>query len=311
MPSASVALAIARPVSAAEIGHGVSLQVGPYRVRMRTPLPEVAASIATLYRDYQRVPDEDFVDFDVAVRRPDGLRRWWRPQVVFDHGGELPFNALPGDQGLPLLEWGLNWCVYSLSHAHLTLHAAVLERGGRALILPAPSGSGKSTLCAGLAFGGWRLLSDELALICPTERNLIPNPRPISLKNESIPVVREFAPDAEIGSLVRETLKGVVAHVRAPASAVTASRSRAEPGWIVLPRYRPGATACLTPLPRARALLQLVENAFNYDVFGAEGFELLASMVGRSRCFELEYGRLPEAVDLLSRLAAEDDGASG
>jgi hypothetical protein len=43
----------------------------------------------------------------------------------------------------------------------------VLERGGRALLLPAPSGSGKSTLCAGLAFNGWRLLSDELALLDP------------------------------------------------------------------------------------------------------------------------------------------------
>lgn len=290
-------------LDAAAIRNGVTLRVGPYRLRLRTPLPDVADSIARLYRDYPRAQAGDFIDFDVSVRRPAGLRRWWRPQVVFEHDGELPFNALPADQGFPLLEWGLNWCVYSLSHAHLTLHAAILERGGRALILPAPSGSGKSTLCAGLAFGGWRLLSDELALLCPQERNFRPNPRPISLKNESIEVVRDFAPEAEIGSLVHETLKGVVAHLRPPARSVEAADQRAEPSWIVMPRFVPGAPAALTPLPRARALMLLVENAFNYDVFGAEGFELLASVVDRSRCLAFEYSNLSEAVALFDRLS--------
>lgn len=294
------------PLSPADLEAGVGLRVGPYGVRLRTTIDTVARSISVLYRDYPRTAEGAFIDFDVAIRRPDSLRRWWHPQVVFDHGGELPFNALPGDQGLPLLEWGLNWCVYSLSHAHLTLHAAVLERGGRALILPAPSGSGKSTLCAGLAFGGWRLLSDELALVCPAQRDLIPNPRPISLKNESIRVVQEFAPRLEVGSVVRETLKGVVAHVKPPTSAVAAAATRARPGWIVLPRFRPGAAAKLTALPRARALMALVENAFNYDVFGSDGFDLLASVVDRSDCFEFEYSSLPEAVAVFERLAPHD-----
>lgn len=282
---------------------GLRLQMGPYVARIRSPLPEVADSVAALYRHHAVAGDSSFVDFDVAVRRPRTLRAMWRPQVVFEFEGDEPFNPLPGDQGFPLLEWGLNWCVYGLCHQHMTLHAAVLERNGRALLLPAPSGSGKSTLCAALAFSGWRLLSDELALIAPGSAELLPLPRPVSLKNASIDVIRRFAPQVEFGSIVHETAKGVVAHFVPPISAVQSSQQRARPAWVIFPKYSAGAPARLVPMERSRTFMQLIENAFNYDIFGREGFELLASVVDRSLCYSFEYGDLAEAVALFDGLA--------
>ncbi len=283
---------------------GLPLRTGPFVSRIRTQLPEVARAFHALYADYAVADDAEFVDFQVGVHRPQGLRGLWHPQVVFTFEGEEPFNPLPGDQGFPLLEWGLNWCVYGHCHQYLILHAAVLERNGRALVLPAPSGSGKSTLCAALTFAGWRLLSDELTLISPADGRIVPNPRPVSLKNESIEVIQRFAPQVRFGSRVEETVKGVVAHFPAPAAAVAAAETAALPGWIVLPRYVAGAPASLEPLERARAFIALVENAFNYDVFGVEGFELLASFVDRSLAFAFEYGNIHEAVHLFDRLAS-------
>ncbi len=289
---------------------GLCLRLGPYVARIRSPLADVAGSVATLYRHHTVADGPCLVDFDVAVRRPWSLRAMWRPQVVFEFEGEEPFNPLPGDQGFPLLEWGLNWCVYGLCHQHLTLHSAVLERGGRALLLPAPSGSGKSTLCAALVFSGWRLLSDELALIMPDKGELLPLPRPVSLKNASIDVIRRFAPQVEFGSRVEETAKGIVAHFPPPASAVQASDRRAPPGWVVFPKYSAGAPARLVPMERSRTFLQLIENAFNYDIFGREGFDLLGSVVDRSLCYSFEYGDLDEAVRLFDRLSRGDLGAA-
>jgi HprK-related kinase A len=282
---------------------GLTLRTGPFRARIFSRLPEVADAVGTLYADHELAAHDDFIDFEVAVQRPAGLRRLWRPQVEFQFDGQPPFNPLPGDQGFPLLEWGLNWCVYGQCHQYLILHAAVLERGGRALILPAPSGSGKSTLCAGLLFNGWRLLSDELTLICPQRGDIVPNPRPVSLKNESIDVISGFAPQVRFGSRVSETTKGVVAHFAAPTEALRRAGQRARPGWVVLPRYVRQSPAVLQPLDRARAFMHLVENAFNYDIFGAEGFELLASVIDRSDCYSFEYSSLPEAVALFDRLA--------
>jgi HprK-related kinase A len=270
---------------------------------VRTPLAPVQRSIAALYAEHPIVAADAFVDFDVLVRRPSGLRRWWHPQVEFVFDGRAPFNPLPGDQGFALLEWGLNWCVYGQCHQHLTLHAAVLERNGHALILPAPSGSGKSTLAAALLHRGWRLLSDELALIDPASAELIPMPRPVSLKNASIDVMRRFVPGLEFGAMVHETSKGVVAHFAPPAAAVAAAQRRAAPGWIVFPRYARGSEARLEPMERARAFMGLVENAFNYDIFGDEGFELLRTLVDRSGCFSFSYSQLEEAASWFERLA--------
>ncbi len=282
---------------------GLSLRTGPFAANVRSPLAEVASAMATLYADYPLLGPDDFIDFRVGVRRPAGWRQVWQPQVIFELDGQAPFNPLPGDQGFPLLEWGLNWCVYGLCHQYLAVHAAVLERNGRAVILPAPSGSGKSTLCAGLLFGGWRLLSDELALICPQTGDIVPIPRPVSLKNASIDVIQACAPEVRFGSRVAETSKGVVAHFQPPADAVRRASERALPGWVVLPKYVPEHPATLQPLEKSRAFMHLVENAFNYDVFGAEGFQLLGSVIDRCPCFSFEYGHLPQAVELFNRLA--------
>lgn len=285
---------------------GLALRTGPVAVRISTPLAQVADSVLNLYAHHPLVADGEFIDFNVTVRRPAGLRAWYQPQVVFHLDGQEPFNPLPGDQGFPLLEWGLNWCVYGMCHQYLVLHAAVLERGGRALIMPAPSGSGKSTLCAGLLFNGWRLLSDELTLIDPHDGMIVPIPRPVSIKNQSIEVLQALNPQMRLGSRVAETLKGVVAHFPPPAEAVAQAHVRAVPAWVVLPRYVPGLPATLTPISRARGFMHLVENAFNYDIFGAEGFQLLGSVIDRSQCFTFEYGDLPEAIALFARLADGD-----
>ncbi len=282
---------------------GLRLRMGPFVTAVQTPLGDVARSVHQLYAGYPLVAEEEFTDFSVSIRRPAGVRRFWNPQVTFGLDGQEPFNPLPGDQGFPLLEWGLNWCVYGMCHQYLILHAAVLERHGRALILPAPSGSGKSTLCAALLFHGWRLLSDELTLICPKTGDLIPNPRPVSLKNASIEVISKLAPGVHFGSRIEETTKGVVAHFAAPVSALAGAQRPASPGWVVLPKYRAGAATRMQPLEKARALVQLAENSFNYDLYGCEGFDLLAQLVHRSDCFSFEYSQLSEALELFDRLA--------
>lgn len=283
---------------------GLGLQTGPFTVRVRTRLDDVADAIIALYAGHPLAPDPGVFDFGVSIKRTTQLRTLWRPQVAFEVEGQTPFNPLRGDQGLPLLEWGLNWCVYASCHQYLILHAAVLEREGRALILPAPSGSGKSTLCAALAFNGWRLLSDELTLIHPADGSLVPLPRPVSLKNESIDVMARFVPGLQFGSRVSETTKGVVAHFKPPADALHRAHEHAMPAWVVLPRYVAGSKPSLLPLSKARGFMSLVENAFNYDVFGAEGFGLLGALVDRSECFSFEYSQLSEAMEVFGRLAS-------
>jgi HprK-related kinase A len=283
---------------------GLRLRTGPVAVRITSSLREVESGVCLHYARHPLVGDDEFIDFHVSVQRPRTIRRWIEPQVVFGFDGDMPFAPLPGDQGFPMLEWGLNWCVSSHCHQFLIVHAAVLERNGRAVLLPAPSGSGKSTLCAGLAYaGGWRLLSDELALLDLNAQQVWPLPRPVSLKNTSIDVIRSIAPRVQFSAEVRETIKGRVAHASPPAGAVEQAQSPARPCWVVLPRYAAGEPARLAPLPRARAFMALVDNAFNYTVHGREGFLGLGDLIQRMDCFEFSYGNLAEALATFDRLA--------
>ena len=263
------------------------------------------AGVSLHYRDYRISDAGGFADFDVRVGRPSNLRRWVKPQAHFFLDGQSPFSPLPLDQAFAMLEWGLNWCVSAHCHQYLIFHAAVVERSGHAMVLPAPPGSGKSTLCAGLIHRGWRLLSDELALIDPASCAIVPMPRPVSLKNGAIDVMRAFAPAAAIGRPVHDTVKGSVAHMRSPSDSVGRAMELAQPGWIVFPRYRSGAAAVLTSLPKERAVMQMAANAFNYGVHGRRGFEQLAAFVDRCGCYEFEYGNLDEAARVFDDLAGD------
>jgi HprK-related kinase A len=296
-----------RELAARLAGPGLVLRTGPFANRIRSDVAQLRDGIALLYADYPVDEPGGFADFHLSLHRAGGLRRWFRPQVRFAQEGMTPFKPLPLEQAYPMFEWVMNWCVSHRAHAYLIIHAAVLERHGRAVILPAPPGSGKSTLCAALVTRGWRLLSDEMTLVRLHDGAVLPVPRPVSLKNGSIAVIREFAPDAVFSTPVENTAKGTIAHLKPPTDSIVRAAEAARAACIVFPRYEAGAATSLTPLPKARAFMQVAENAFNYQALGAAGFAALGQLIDTSSQYTFHYSRLDEAMAAFERLAA--DGA--
>ncbi len=285
-------------------GPGLRITLGPLVAEIWSTSRLVQSAVEAVYAGHPISDSGEFADFHVAVRSTGGIRRWLKPLVEFGFDGAPPVQPLPAGQAFPLLEWGLNWCVASHCHQYLMIHAAVVERAGRALVLPAPPGSGKSTLCAALVARGWRLLSDEMTLIDVDRGDVIPLPRPISLKNRSIDIIGRFWPDAIMSAVVHDTIKGSIAHVRPPLASVDRSTERAVPGWIVLPRYKPDVATKLEPLSKGAAFMQVLANAFNYSMHGRRGFEVLADFVDASESFEFSYGGdLEAAIDAFDTLA--------
>lgn len=286
---------------------GLTLSIGPFKVRLISSLPAIAQGIHNLYFQYPVELEAEYSDFQIRIFCPLGLRRWYRPQVFFSLDEHVPFKPLPYNQAFAFFEWGLNWCVAQYFNTALILHAAVVERDGQAAILPAPPGSGKSTLCAALVCHGWRLLSDEMAIIDLQSGELIPLPRPVSLKNESISIMRDFAKSHFISAPTFDTNKGTVAHMRAPDRSVVDSTVRARPTWIVLPNYQHGSSPQLEKLPPARAFMTAVENSFNYSVLGLPAYQRLLSLVNRVQCFRFTYSRLGDAIESFQSLSMTND----
>lgn len=281
---------------------GLRLAIGRFVTHIQSPLQGVAEGVSLMYGGFPLIDSYGFADFHVRVAPPSGLRRWLRAQVLFSHDGYVPFKPLPVAHCYALLEWGLNWCISNYCHQYLLVHAGVIEKEGKAVILPAPPGSGKSTLCAALVNRGWRLLSDELALISLEDGRLIPIARPVNLKNESIEIIRAFEPTAVLGAPTHDTSKGTVAHMRPPTDSVARVHETAKAAWVILPRYQAGANVALVPWQKGEAFIHLADSAFNFSVLGVRAFNVLADLIETSDCYRFTYSRLEEAVEVFSSL---------
>jgi HprK-related kinase A len=290
-------------ISALEVGlagSGTRLEIGPFLVRIRSDVAGVREHLEQLYGDFP-VRLGEGAHIDVAVTRARHLRRLLRPQALLSVNRTSPFLPLPATLAGPFLEWGLNWSIGRTVHRWVVLHAAVVERGGRAMIMPAPPGSGKSTLCAALALAGWRLFSDEFGLVDPTTGQVSAVPRPVSLKNQSIAVIRNRHPGV-VMSPEREDVEGArFVHMRPPTDSVRRMGERARPGWVVLPRYVAGEKTSFEKQPRARILMQLADQSFNYNYLGPQGFRCVTELIRDSECYALRYSDLNEAIAVLDQ----------
>jgi HprK-related kinase A len=284
--------------------NGLILKIGPFSFRIISPIRSVADGVIALYANNMVLDDSHFVDYTVTIASAPGWRRWTRRQAIFKFDGMDPFIPLPEDHALPLLEWSMNWCIAMHAHQYLLLHSAVIEKEGCAVVMPAPPGSGKSTLCAGLVHRGWRLLSDELALISLTGTAITPLGRPISLKNQSIEVMRNYVPGAVFSKEVHDTSKGRVSLMKVPTAHIERIHETAQPRWVVFPKYVAGSPPQMVPRSKANSMLELGRNSFNYMVLGLKGFEVLSKVIDTSDCYDFRYSQLDDAVAAFDDLVA-------
>jgi len=243
--------------------------------------------------------------FHVALR---AVPRWSpkasREAVITADGFLLdePFSL---QVAVPRLEWALNTCIFEGAQDYLVVHGASVERDGRALTLLGESGAGKSTLCAAMVAAGWRLLSDELTLLVPGTREIVPLARPISLKNDSIDLIAALAPSAVIGPRATTQNKGVIAHVRPPRNSVDSMDVIGQLDRVAFIRYQPGAGVRWEEMSRGAALVGFARQAVNYAVRGRQGFEHVAYLVDNVACGTFTYSSLSDAVSMLARLHAQ------
>ncbi len=284
---------------------GVGVRFGPFDVHLTVTVRDLWRPLFDLYGDYPLLQGPRPYTCRISLDPVRTWRRWQADRVRLRVDGRAPHEDMPLRHGLAVLEWGLNLVIALRHQAYLMLHAAAVERNGRVLLLPASPGHGKTTLCAGLVQRGWRFLSDEFGLVRPGTRAALPVPRPLPLKNASIGVIREFAPDAYLGPEIPGTRKGTVAHLRPPATSIHRADESAPVAAIVFPRWTAGAALALEPVRTGHAFMELATHAFNYELLGYDAFRTVRDIVGGAECHRLVYSDLEEAVARLTALSDE------
>jgi len=279
-----------------------TLPIGPFTFSIKTDHKSVMENLSSLYSDYSFSTDSPFIDFPITITTRSFVRSFIKPQVDFFLDEFPPFKPLPKSQSFAMLEWGMNWCITTQAHQFLIFHAGTIEKNGKVIIMPAEQGSGKSTLTAAMVYNGWRLFSDELALISLDDGLAYPCTRPINLKNDSIGVINNYIDNAIFSTIAKDTHKGTVALLKPPKNSVKRMFEPALPHCIVFPKYVAGVEAKLTPISQINTFEQLIQHSFNYHILGVEGFNSIANLLKNVSCYQFEYSDFEQAKILLSAL---------
>jgi HprK-related kinase A len=279
----------------------LALRIGPYVYQMQTNLPSVSAGITTLYGDFLLADPAEFVDFNISMVTK-GLLQRARGKAEFLFDRRRQFEAIPRGQAYAFLEWGMNWCISVQSNEYLKLHAAVVSRGNSAIIMPGVPGAGKSTLCAAMGLRGWRILSDEHAMIPPHTTDVVPLCRPVSLKNESIDAIRAFSENAIFGPVSQKTHKGVVVHMKADMHPESHDSKCVKARAMVFPRFSRDEAQRLSRRSRTESFILAAYHSFNYSLLCETGFDAMKILIDRVECYDIVYHDLDWAVKMLNEL---------
>lgn len=177
------------------------------------------------------------------------------------------------------------------------LHASVVARAGRAIVLSGPSGRGKTTLAAALGLGGFSFLSDEAALLDEAFR-VWPAPVAYGLTSGALPLLPPSAltPDRLAPPLLRRD--GTAVHYLRP------DRIQREPvplAGIVFPRVAPGEPTRLEALGPRASLAGLGEGGIEFPgTMSESAIRRLVDGLREVDRFVLHVGSLSDAEALLA-----------
>jgi len=282
------------------VRHETSLRIGPVGFRIGSDWGQPIAVVERLYAGYPK-PDDGIADFTVRLEAERPWRRFVRPSVAIRGDFILP-DAAPVTlaHGLLAAEMGMNLQMALGYRRHLLLHAASVERGGRAILMTGLSGAGKSTLAMLLGEAGWRLLGDEFALLDLESGLLHPFPRAISLKNEAIALARATN---RLGPLLENTPRGNIRHLCPNRDAVARMDEPAKPVLILFPRF--GHVEAVRPVGSAEVFMRLTQASTNYVALGRQGFDALTRLVTTVPAKAIDYANTAGGLALVERLSSE------
>lgn len=267
--------------------HAFTVRIGPVGFRIGSDWRAPIEQLETLYANYPQ-PLDGVPDFTVRLFAARPWRRLVRPSVMIGGDYMLPEAApLPLALGLLAAEMGMNLQMALGQRRYLLLHASVVERDGRALLMTGISGAGKSTLAALLGARGWRLMGDEFALVDPATGLIHAFPRLISLKNEAIGVVEAAVPQGRFGPLLAATPKGDIRHLVPDAAAIAAMDTPVAPALLLFPRF--GFEVAERAVMPSEVFVRLTQASTNYVALGERGFDALSRIVKTVPARAIDY----------------------
>lgn len=221
---------------------------------------------------------ESFPDMEFSLVA-EGEQRY----VVSGDGTGGVALAVDLDVALSFLESSIRSRVALWAPERIFVHAGVVARNGRALLIPGESFAGKTTLVATLVRAGAIYFSDEFAVL---DRDGLVHPyaKPLSLRSPNGVLPEQ---------VTAESLGGTTGDTGVPV------------GVVAVTSYVPGARWDPSPVSRGEAALALLSHTVPAQERPAEALRVLRLVAERCTCVRGDRGEAePIVASLLSLLEA-------
>jgi hypothetical protein len=197
------------------------------------------------------------------------------------------------------LTWDVNRrAIRGVQASRVMLHAGVVARHERALLLPAEMEAGKTTLVAGLLERGFEYLSDEAAVLDPSTFHVEPFPKPLSLDKGSWRLFPDRRPELP----GPDDYTGEQWHLGPRSFGANAVPNPIPVALVVFPRYVAGAPTRLRPVRPVDSLMRLLNHTFGLREHLERNLVTLGGLAERISSYALTVGTLSAACDSIEDL---------
>lgn len=170
-------------------------------------------------------------------------------------------------------------------------HAGAVAFPAGVVVLPGHSNAGKSTLVTHLLQRGHGYLTDEVAALQLTSRQVTPFPKSVCVDPGAHALFSELAPPSQGDWHTWHVDPQTIGPGQLGAMGDVAA--------FVFPRFEAGHPVVMDRLSRSDALVALLENSFDFAATGAKGAALLLEIAAEVPCYTLCHGGQPEHLAVL------------
>jgi hypothetical protein len=273
--------------------HGMTAEVVGPRILRRTA--------SMMLRGFPEAHPDAPADFQVSAFRVAGQRKAW--SVATDN------RERPAGIGVASAAIWVEWFITAEMTMRWTkfvhIHAGLVSTPHQSGLLIGPSGSGKSTTTTALALEGYRLYTDDVALVDRATMRPFCVPRPVKLDTKSRALLRPrglvIPPGTWIGESIDRTVIPGLPPVEEPGPPLTTA-------IFFAPERQ--ARPSIRPLIGAEGVMRLVMQSSSERFIGGSPTEGAMALINSVRCYELVAGDLDSTVRMVRNLLEDGEYAT-
>ena len=203
------------------------------------------------------------------------------------------------------LEWWITYDILDSTRQHLHLHGGGFRAGNAAVLFPGAHGAGKTSLTLEALYRGYQVFGDEILVVDPAKRMLLPHPRCFVVKQSGFglfPHLRALYRTRSPQKVGRSLNVWYVdpSEIR-PDFMATAAPCRT----LIFPRFRKGSGTDIAPVSEIDAVGRLLSCVFTFFPNTEASLSGVAALARGCEAFELRFGHLRKGFDAIEELLAE------